>query len=384
MKTEQVNLRLELDLVAALEEAARKESLDRATIIRKLLRYALSQRRLDRALQQYQRGEISIGRAAEEAELSLWEIMDLARLHGIAHPLDPMEVELQLRTLSKSRPRVAERSFAYGASRRTRPTRSETLPDRAPSPGGVLLVGINPSPVSVRAEHYYQGRLGKRLWRRLGRLGLAKHAVPGAEDDAFVAAGNGLTDVVKRATRSAEELSRDELRRGAETLREKIRSWQPGLILFAFKGAARAACDASGFTPGTGPTLEGVPTFLLSGPYAPRNLAERNDEELLRLLGDRTGPAEGRAMTQRVTEKDLQKGIIRLPKDARRFFPRDRTTLAIVLRGRRLTVAYDPRLGPDRERSGVLRIGRETLERLVGREERLQVSKTEDGSIVLD
>jgi TDG/mug DNA glycosylase family protein len=384
MKTEQVNLRLEADLIAALERAAREESLDRGTMIRKLLVRGLSRRRLDRAMEQYQLGEISIGRAAEDAGVSHYEIMDEAERRGIAYPLDLAEVEAMLAAFPRPTPRVAESSPSYRERGGDGRGRMETLPDRAPRPGGILLVGINPAPRSVQGGHYYQGRLGKRLWQRLTRLGLLEHAVPGAEDDAFAAAGHGLTDIVKRPTRSASEVGREEIRQGLEALKENVRAWRPGLILFVFKKAAIAATGRASFPPGEGPAFEGVPTFLLSGPYAPRDLADRVNEELSRWVGAIPGRGADVASSQIVTPKDLESGIVRLPKDAKRFLPNTRSDVSIILRGTRLTVRYDPRLGPDQERSGVLRVGRDALSRLVKAGERLRVSRGGGGDVALD
>ena len=62
--------------------------------------------------------------------------------------------------------------------------------------------------------------------------------------------------------------------------------------------------------------------------------------------------------TQRVTAKDIEKGIIRLPHEAKAGLPKERSDVIVVLNGVRQTVAYDPRLGPDRERSGVLHVGK--------------------------
>lgn len=62
--------------------------------------------------------------------------------------------------------------------------------------------------------------------------------------------------------------------------------------------------------------------------------------------------------TQPVTEKDIEKGIIRLPHEAKEGLPKERSVVPIVLNGTRLDVPFDPRLGPDRERSGVLHIGK--------------------------
>jgi hypothetical protein len=62
--------------------------------------------------------------------------------------------------------------------------------------------------------------------------------------------------------------------------------------------------------------------------------------------------------TQRVTAVDLRAGRIRVPHDTKALLPSTRGSVSIVLRGEPMVVAYDPRMGPDRERSGVLSIGR--------------------------
>lgn len=162
-----------------------------------------------------------------------------------------------------------------------------TLPDLPPRPGGVLLVGINPAPVSVRAGHYYQGRLGQRLWERLRSVGLLDDSRHAWEDDAFVAAGNGLTDIVKRPTASAAEVTASELEDGTTALRRTIRDWRPGLLLFAFRPPAVALFSRDDH-PGVVGMLLSVPAFLLSGPYAAVSERARIDAELRGLLGSLT------------------------------------------------------------------------------------------------
>lgn len=369
MKTEQINIRLDADLVSALERVAREEALDRATTIRRLLENSLKQWQLDHALVRYRRGDVSIGRAAEEAGLTQWELLDAARAAGLAYPLDAGHVV----------ERIAE--LEVGSSG----TKPEMLPDIRPSEGGVLLIGINPAPISVAAGHYYQGRLGRRLWRRLERLGLLADAAAGAEDEAFARAGHGLTDLVKRPTASAAELTPEELAAGGEELRTKIREWKPGLVLFAFSHPARHVLGRR-IGPGLGPEVEGVPTFLLSGPYAPAEETERIDGELVRFLEQRGRQAADRDVerSQRVTANDLKAGQIRFPRAAKRFFPSERQTVDVVLRGTRLTGTYDPRLGPDRERSAVLRLGHARLHGMVRENEVLRVSQGLAGIVELN
>jgi TDG/mug DNA glycosylase family protein len=147
-----------------------------------------------------------------------------------------------------------------------------------------LLVGINPAPASVRVGHYFQGSIGRRLWKRLESLELIKDAMPGREDVTFRARGHGLTDVVKRPTDSAAELTPRDFEVGVLDLRHKIAEWRPGLIVFVFKKAAQAALGRKDIPPGPGHRLEGLPTFLLSGPYASAKDRKRNDRELLQQI----------------------------------------------------------------------------------------------------
>lgn len=274
-------------------------------------------------------------------------------------------------------------------------------------------MGINPAPTSVAAGHYYQGRLGQRIWGRLRRAGLLAQGGHRWEDDAFVAAGNGLTDLVKRPTATAAELSRAELIAGQAILAEKVRQWRPGLLLFAFRPPAEALLGPS-VTPGACGSFESVPAFLLSPPYAASVIVEQNLRELMATVsggaassgstsrssvpiaprapaialsrpepvGSRGGP------TQRVTQADLAAGRIRLPalssSGAKSVFPERKGTVAIALRGVSLSVHYDPRMGPDRERSGVLTIGGPRLRSLVSAEEVLTVTIGADGRPQLD
>jgi TDG/mug DNA glycosylase family protein len=317
----------------------------------------------------YRRGDVSIGRAAEEAGLTQRELLDATRAAGLAYPLDVSDVD----------ERISELEGKSSTPKR------ETLPDIEPKEGGVLLVGINPAPISVAAGHYYQGRLGRRLWRRLERVGLLTDASSGSEDEAFARAGHGLTDLVKRATTSATELGADELAAGVDSLREKIKKWKPGLILFAFSQPARYALGRR-MEPGLAPELEGVSTFLLSGPYAAAAETDRIDAELARVLEQHVAGGRERdtKRSQRVTAKDLSAGQIRFPRAAKKFFPTERQTVDIVLRGTRLAGTYDPRLGPDRERSAVLRVGRDPLRDLVRANEVLRVSRGLGGVVLLD
>ena len=82
----------------------------------------------------------------------------------------------------------------------------------------------------------------------------------------------------------------------------------------------------------------------------------------------------GGGRTQRVTAKDIEAGRIRIPQDGtKRLFPREKSEVALQVRGTELQARWDPRYGADRERSGILSVGRGRLDGLIEPDEALTV-----------
>ena len=157
----------------------------------------------------------------------------------------------------------------------------ETLADLPPLRDRLLFVGLNPSPVSVTAGHYHQGRLGRSFWGRLMTAGIIfpRTSAVEAADDALVAAGHGITDLLREPT-ARDEASDAALTAGVGPLWQKIAIWRPAAVVFIYKRAAaisagRALTESWGHLPGV--ALAGRPCFLMPGPYAP---VEQVDEGL--------------------------------------------------------------------------------------------------------
>ena len=91
-------------------------------------------------------------------------------------------------------------------------------------------------------------------------------------------------------------------------------------------------------------------------------------------------------VTQPITATDLRNGRIRFPitTSIKDHLPSRRAEIRVLLRGEEITGAYDPRRGPDRERSGVLRLGRTRLRDRVTAGERLRLGRRRDGVLTLD
>jgi double-stranded uracil-DNA glycosylase len=165
--------------------------------------------------------------------------------------------------------------------------RIATLADIPPLRNRLLFVGLNPSPVSVEAGHYHQGRLGQNFWRRLvtAQILPADTEIDTA-DDALLAAGHGITDLLKRPT-ARDTATPAELTAGVGPLWQKVAVWRPGAIVFVYKRAAEIAAGRplpERWGQLAGVALAGRPCFLMPGPYAPR---EEVDEGLnfIRNLG---------------------------------------------------------------------------------------------------
>lgn len=75
---------------------------------------------------------------------------------------------------------------------------------------------------------------------------------------------------------------------------------------------------------------------------------------------------EAPGRTQPMQTSDHDNGVVRVPRESKRLFPEERCQIKVVLRGLDLgEVQWDPRLGPDQERSGVVGIGRKAVASLV-------------------
>ena len=144
----------------------------------------------------------------------------------------------------------------------------ETLADLI-RPGLIAVcVGINPSPVSVAAGHYYQGQVGQRFFGRLRGAGILPDRHDGFEDDAAFANGIGFTDIIKRPTARAKGLPVAEYDHGRDLLRRKLERYRPGLVIFTFKKTAEVVCGrfaGNGFVAGL--AVDGVEAFVMPGPY---------------------------------------------------------------------------------------------------------------------
>jgi double-stranded uracil-DNA glycosylase len=117
--------------------------------------------------------------------------------------------------------------------------RFETLPDLLRDHLDLVFIGINPSLYSVAQGHYF-ARKANRFWPAFSRSILSEPARRGlgvdrlepSHDSALLAHGIGFTDVVKRPTARADELSPREFESGVRELVAKLERFQPRIACF--------------------------------------------------------------------------------------------------------------------------------------------------------
>jgi TDG/mug DNA glycosylase family protein len=116
------------------------------------------------------------------------------------------------------------------------------VPDVVAADLAVIFCGINPGLWSAAVGHHF-ARPGNRFWKVLHAAGFTDELLAPSEERRLLAVGVGVTNLVSRATASADELGRDELRRGRRNLERKAQRWRPGIIAFLGLTAYRTAFD---------------------------------------------------------------------------------------------------------------------------------------------
>ena len=95
-KDQMVGTRLPDETVRDLELIEQLEQSDRSTTIRKLLHRAIREWKIEHFARQYGDGNISLAKAAEEAGVTLWEMMAQTRRMKITSQYDLEELEADI------------------------------------------------------------------------------------------------------------------------------------------------------------------------------------------------------------------------------------------------------------------------------------------------
>lgn len=153
--------------------------------------------------------------------------------------------------------------------------RDAEVPDLLPTTGQevrLLFVGINPGLWTAATQTHF-AHPGNRFYPALLQAGIIEQRVDpsagmtDADREHLRQRGIGITNIVRRATARADELSTAELREGGEALRATVRDSAPRVVAVAGITAYRSAFGDRGAKVGEQPEgLEGARLWVVPNP----------------------------------------------------------------------------------------------------------------------
>lgn len=91
--------RVEEELAKVIDEVARREGLDRSTVIRRFLMKAVKEWLIERSLEDYEQGKVTLWQAAARCDVSLWEMISEVKKREIHVPYTLEELREDLKGL---------------------------------------------------------------------------------------------------------------------------------------------------------------------------------------------------------------------------------------------------------------------------------------------
>jgi hypothetical protein len=251
-----------------------------------------------------------------------------------------------------------------------RPTRAQVakrigsywLPDEC-----VLYIGLAGQPLRTRVRQYYKTRIGaakphKGGWwlKTLSVLTeLHVHYAPtddfkDAEEQALRAFAAGVSHTTRAALPTGDPVMPFANLRDGDWHRKR----------HGIRGETSEATRSTGAVPKTTKVTRSKPSTAFPA-------------------RTREAPVTPHFRSQRVTESDIKAGQVRIPIGATKtILPQERQDIPVLLVGRELTGRWDPRYG-EKERSGVIRLGRTAARELLHPGDVLGVSMRADGTAQL-
>jgi TDG/mug DNA glycosylase family protein len=117
---------------------------------------------------------------------------------------------------------------------------NKTVPDVIARDLDVLFCGINPGLYTAAVGHHF-GRPGNRFWPTLHRAGFTPRLFAPSEQLELLKLGYGITNIVARASATADQLTSEELVEGATILERKVKRYKPRYLAIVGIGAYRTA-----------------------------------------------------------------------------------------------------------------------------------------------
>jgi len=92
-----VTTRVEEDLVQIIDLIAKSEGMDRSTVIRRFLLKAVRDWLVEKSLEEYEQGKLTLWQAAKKCGVSLWEIINEVKKREVHVPYTLEELKEDLK-----------------------------------------------------------------------------------------------------------------------------------------------------------------------------------------------------------------------------------------------------------------------------------------------
>lgn len=248
---QQVNLRLERELVDQLDDLAKTEHVDRTEIARRILVSGVAEARVDRALRDYAAGRVTSWRAASDAGISLYDMLDRIHERGVPYEMD-LEVldRVGRRALANRKVGIAERPAAYNSDKDADAGIQELREKYKPARVQILFVSES-SP--AQGTHFYRANSNLfRATRAAFAAAFGEDSIP--TDQAFLRffadQGAWLVDLADQPVNQMPSPKRRTfVEAGIPRLAEVIKSERPGSVVVIKRDiadAVRRALETAG------------------------------------------------------------------------------------------------------------------------------------------
>lgn len=94
-----VTTRVKEELFKIIDQIAKEEGMDRSTVIRRFLSRAVKEWLIDKSLNDYEDGKLTLWQAAKRCDLSLWEMINEVKKREVHVPYTLEELREDLKGL---------------------------------------------------------------------------------------------------------------------------------------------------------------------------------------------------------------------------------------------------------------------------------------------
>ena len=141
----------------------------------------------------------------------------------------------------------------------------------------VLFCGINPGLYTAAVGHHF-ARPGNRFWPTLHASGFTDRLLSPFDERELLKSGYGITNVVRRATTSADLLTKDETVEGGKRLSLKVLRYRPRILAILGVGTYRIAFNKPKATVGRqSEMIGGTVVWVLPNPSGLNANYQRED-----------------------------------------------------------------------------------------------------------